>query len=287
MPSAAALPLVLAASALATLPMQSAPGSRDKLACAVAYERAQLLRNQDHLRAARDQLAVCARASCPTSASADCTRWLGEVEQSTPTVVVEAYGAGGHERYDVKVTFDGAPLVDHLDGRAVAVDPGVHVFRFEAGGATREQQLAVHEGEKNRRIVVSFDGASPTAPVPQPVTVVSPGSSSSSSSSSAARVPPATFVLGAVAVIGVAGFTFFGLSGVARENDLRNSCSPHCTSSEIDGARSRYVTADVSLTVGVVAAAAAAAVYLLSPRGGGGNGSAAGAGARATAGSAR
>jgi hypothetical protein len=56
----------------------SADPSRD--ACFDAYEQAQRLRNDEHLRAARDRLATCAHAACPAFVRSDCAAWLGEVE---------------------------------------------------------------------------------------------------------------------------------------------------------------------------------------------------------------
>src|SRR5690348_5954496 len=94
----------LTAVAFAAIPLpplqpgSTAPG--EKLACATAYERAQLLRKDGKLRGARAEAEACARPSCPSSAVADCTRWLADIEESLPTVVWEAHGPGGAEIYD-------------------------------------------------------------------------------------------------------------------------------------------------------------------------------------------
>src|SRR6185437_6495341 len=89
------------------------------------------------------------------------------VNQLIPSVVLGVQDEQGHDLFDVSVTFDGEPLATHLDGRPIDLDPGQHVFRFEAPGRTPvEQRVLLREGEKARQIVVTLASASASAPPP-------------------------------------------------------------------------------------------------------------------------
>jgi hypothetical protein len=66
-------------------------------------------------------------------------------------------------------------------------------------------------------------------------------------------VPPAAVVVGAVGVLGLGGFAYFGLTGKARESQLDSSCAPRCQQSDADHLRMTYLAADISLGVGVAA----------------------------------
>ena len=82
----------------------------------------------------------------------------------------------------------------------------------------------------------------------------------------ARAVPPLAIVLGSVGALGAISFGYFGLTGRAREDELSSSCRPNCSESDIAGVRSRYVVADVSLGVSVVAFGAATWLVLSAPR---------------------
>jgi len=75
-------------------------------------------------------LRQCADAACPAVIQADCTKWLTELEQSVPTIVIVARSEQGDET-DVNVFLDGRPWIHHLDGKPVELDPGAHQLRFE------------------------------------------------------------------------------------------------------------------------------------------------------------
>jgi hypothetical protein len=151
----------------------------DKADCVSAYSSAQDLRSATHLVAARDQLKVCARPVCPTSLSTDCTQWLAEVESSLPTFVFTARDDAGNDVVAVHVSVDGKPVLDKLDGSALALDPGAHTVVFEmAGKPPIEKKILASVGEKNRSVAVTFHDATaeahpqqplPTQPPPPPV----------------------------------------------------------------------------------------------------------------------
>src|SRR5262245_15626009 len=99
--------------------------------CLDSYVQAQVRQKEGALRAAREALLVCSQPACPAPIPADCGRWLTEVDARLPSVVIAARGPDGNDRTDVTVSLDGKPLVDKLDGKALAVDPGAHVLRYE------------------------------------------------------------------------------------------------------------------------------------------------------------
>ena len=67
--------------------------------------------------------------------------------------------------------------------------------------------------------------------------------------------------------MGLGGFTYFGLRGLGDERDLR-ACEPSCSQASIDGVAQRYLVADVSLAVSIIAAGLAAVVFVTSaPKG--------------------
>jgi hypothetical protein len=161
--------------------MVSAARADQKQACSDAYQQAQILREQHKLVASREQLRVCAEASCPGFITKDCTQWLKEIDPRVPSVVLTAKNASGADVTDVKVTVDGAPLVTKLDGLAVDVDPGQHTFHFEGAEGAAEQKVLVPEGTKAQRVAVALGAARMVGDVAPPSAAI--GSSSTASSS--------------------------------------------------------------------------------------------------------
>jgi len=144
----------------------------DKSVCVAAYSSAQDLRAASKLVEAARELRTCASASCPAFISRDCSTWLAEVESSTPTIVLSAKDDGGKDLTSVRVEVDEAPLADHLDGIAVAINPGLHHFVFHFDGATAVTDAVVDAGQKNRVVDVVF--ARPRVVRPQTRVVTSP-----------------------------------------------------------------------------------------------------------------
>jgi hypothetical protein len=73
-----------------------------------------------------------------------------------------------------------------------------------------------------------------------------------------ARAPWAAVIATGISALGLGSFAYFGLSGLARRNQL-DVCGQHCQQSDIDYARTHFTVADVSL--GVSAIALGAAIY--------------------------
>lgn len=218
-------------------------------ACIQPYEQTQTLRRAGRLREARELAAQCARDTCPALLAKDCTRWMSEIEESIPTIVFDVRTSSGEELTNVRVLADGKPLVEQLDGRAVPIDVGPHVFRFEATdgkGQPIEQKILVREGERNRKIQVTL---ATNEPRPEPV---------------ARPIPVMAWVFGGVAVASLAGGTAFAIMGSSKESDL-DACKPACSPDAVNSVSSSYAVADILLTAGVVSAVAAAYVFLSRP----------------------
>ncbi len=197
----------------AALPALASPAHGDEKAdCLQAYDQAQRLRKHEHLRAARDQLLICARRTCPPAVRPDCTLWAEEVEQSMPTVVFAATRPDGQEIVDVRVRMDGEPMAERLDGHEISADPGMHTFRFETVGAPIvEQRLVIRVGEKHRKVSVVLSSPN-AAPSLQPTSL--PGAEPRR------PIPTSVYILGGLGLVGLGAYTYFGLRFDSQVSDL-------------------------------------------------------------------
>jgi hypothetical protein len=135
------------------------------------------LRGDHKLIEARTQLLICAALSCPADVRSDCERKVEEVNAALPTVVFEAKDASGADLSGVKVAMDGQPLVEHLDGTAITVNPGEHRFTFEiAGQPPIEKTIVLNEGEKDRHESVAVSAPKPAEALAEPPPPVEHGS---------------------------------------------------------------------------------------------------------------
>lgn len=245
------LPLVVSLAA-------PAYAASEKQACIAASEKAQGLRTEGHMIAARQQLLVCARDVCPTIVRKDCARWVAEVDEALPSIVLAAKDGAGHDVTDVRVSVDDQPFVDKLDGKSQVIDPGSHVFKFERDGVPPvTETVLVREGEKNRIVQIQW-----TTPA---TGGAGAAGGKDAGSESAKPIPPATWILGGIGVIGLAGFTAFGISARSQASDLRSTCAPACEQSDVDAVKRKALFADVSLGVGLVAFGAATYFWLAAP----------------------
>jgi hypothetical protein len=129
--------------------------------CLNANERALAYRRSHKLRDARAQFLVCAAGTCPADVRNECSRRVVEVNAAIPTIVFEAKDAAGSDLSAVKVSMDGQPLADTLEGIPISLDPGAHQFVFEtANNSPIQRSFVISEGQKGRREQVVF--GSPT-----------------------------------------------------------------------------------------------------------------------------
>jgi hypothetical protein len=142
---------------------------------------------------------------------------------------------------------DGEVLADRLGGLAVGADPGEHLFHFVApDGRTADERLLLREGEKRKAVTVELAGApreNRPARAPDRTPEVERG------------LPPAVYVLGGVAALGLAGFATLGLIAKSKADGF-DSCRPGCDASEVATMRREALFADISLGVGLASLAA-------------------------------
>lgn len=226
-----------------------------KQECAAAYEETQSLQKDGKLKDAREKALFCSQDACPRAVKVDCAKWLAEIEESLPTVVFSALGPDGQETAAARVSVDGQPLADRTDGKAVAVDPGEHRFRFELPGAPAiERTMVLREGEKLRRIDVSF------AVPKEPAGKKGPAEGEAPRGPGA---PVAPIVIGAIGVAAVGVGATFGALGLAEKGELERTCAPDCTEDRVGGVRAKLLAADIGVAAGAAALGTALIVYLV------------------------
>ncbi len=194
-PSAFEKRLLAAATMLAVLGLSHAALADEKAECSSAYDQAQTLRHEGKLQAARQQAASCTRDACAEFIRTDCAKWLGEIEQSQPTVVFEVHDAHGRETRAVQVALDGKPWLEKVDGGAKLIDPGQHTLHYVIEGqAPIDETVEIREGEKNRKLTASFEKASAG---PGPIAPTKPSTSAPLESPASSR-SPAPWIIGGV-----------------------------------------------------------------------------------------
>ncbi len=219
--------------------------------CAASATSGQELQRHGRLRVARARFLGCLKAECPSEVKAVCDQLLTVLEASTPTVIFGARDATGSDLADVRVELDGAPVLERLDGKAMAVDPGPHVVRFERRGAAAIQEdVLIHEGEKNRLLSARFGPAFPP-----------------DSAGGTARTPSGAYVLGALGLVSLGASFVLAVHGQGQYD----ACSPRpCSASTLDAISIQADAAWVTLGVGVVSLGAATWLFLSRPAQGGG-----------------
>jgi hypothetical protein len=230
-------------------------------ACVQAYAGAQAHRKNEDLLAARDALRLCSARACPTLIQNDCNTWLAEVVEAIPSIVLAAR-VNEDDVFDVSVSMDGARLAGELDGKPIEVNPGLHTFVFERGGNLPIQKkviVAAHQRSQTIAVEWKRRAAGPAAPS-------GPAVETHDARPTATRpVPPAVYILGATAVVGLATFAILGLGGRATQNDLETSCAPRCAKSDVDALQTRYLVANIGAVVGGLSAAGAVILFLVRP----------------------
>lgn len=239
--------LVLVSAAARAWAQSGAPED----ACIRAAEDGQRSRSRDKLRDARAAFETCAKRECPAEVVARCTDWLAETVRATPTFVVSAQDARGKDLTGGSVTLDGAHVADALSGRAIAVDPGTHTIELRAaeGGPVREI-VVVHEGQKDRLVVLRLPELAPSEPM-------------RAKTSASRPVPWTVWAAGALGVAGAGVFVGFGSAGLYDRD--RSGCASGCARADASRVGAELAVADVGLAVAVAWLAAAAALWLVRP----------------------
>jgi hypothetical protein len=147
-------------------------------------------------------------------------------------------------------TLDGKK--SNFQGVAIEVDPGPHELIAARGGDRVKVQVVALEGEQNRRVELTL---------PSEVEVERPAARTgtdevtppSPQAASGRRSLVPVFVLGGVALASATSFGYFALSGKSAVSDL-DRCKPYCSTDDVSSARTKYLLADISLGVAVLAA---------------------------------
>jgi hypothetical protein len=225
-----------------------------KKACVDASTQGQTERDAGHLLEARTQFLQCASDQCPAIVRKSCDRWLADVEERIPSVVVRVLDASGQDLTDAQLTIDGQPV--ELDGRPVQLDPGPHTLLVTHSSGAIERKTLLAEKEKARLVRVQLGedepavaGEAPPGPGPGAEQVdegpVEPGG----------KIPVGVWVLGGVGIVGLGAFVYFGITAKGDYDDLKAECSPACSDADTEAGRRNALIADISLGVGIAALA--------------------------------
>jgi hypothetical protein len=217
------------------------------------------LRKEQRLLDARSCLITCAAPSCPAEVREECSRHLPEVNAAMPSIVFVARDIAGNDLTAVVVTMDGQPLADKLDGRAIAIDPGEHTFRFASAGLQPlEKKLVIYEGDKERReaIEIGVKATPPAAPILPRGSPIEPAQLPSTPTREAARSAVGTrsglkgqrlvaVVIGGVGVAGLAGGSVGGLIALSGWSSAQQICpkGQSCSDSSAQTKRRDALTA--------------------------------------------
>jgi len=237
--------------------------------CVAANEEAGPLRRAGKLREARAKLRLCSAQVCPAAVRKDCVAGAAQTDNDVPTVAFSVQGPEGNDLSAVHVSLDGQPLADQLDGKALDVDPGEHVFRFEsAGQPTVEKRIVIVEGEKNRHERVQMGEPKPapviTAPRPAPEAPPPPPNTK--------RTVGLALGGGGLVVVAVGGV--FGLIATLQWNNAKTACGgtfplscsePVAANADRSASIRAGTVADVLIGVGGVAVVTGVTLALLSP----------------------
>jgi hypothetical protein len=271
----------LIAAVLANPPKAKAASGTD---CSSVYDAALEQEHAGYLRDASVLFLSCAADSCRSPVKESCQAKLFRLELDTPSVVLLAKDSAGAPVTDVQVTMDGTPIASRLDGRALRVDPGLHVFVFTADGeALSTQRLLVAEGQRNREIWLELPEMDAARPEAETTTSAAPAEKTAqlrvtpshtraeleprvaitSNDPPASHASLAPYILGGGALAGLGGYLV--LSSWARgDNQKLSQCSPNCPQESITHIRTLYLAADISLGVAAAAALTSAAWFVFS-----------------------
>lgn len=284
---------LLVQAALAIFFVASDAGAGDRDECVAAASSAQDLRRDNKLVSAREQLITCARAACPAAVQHDCVGWLAEIEDAMPTITLTVSDANGVDVIEANILLDDRPYLTRLEGRALAMDPGIHVLHIEVAGATPfEQRIVVREGEKNRVVALTVPTPEPAPvvtqtpieePKPRPLPEPAPPPAAKPPRVdlvSPSQVPPVPLKatssvrrrvalgIAGVGVVGIGVGAVFGLRASSKWRDARDACGSGCALGSDayqlrDDARRYGTISTVSVITGGVALAGGAILYLV------------------------
>lgn len=230
--------------------------------CPTASEEGQRARDQGKVLEARELFRICSKATCPGVVRKDCTKWLSEIEESIPSIVIAARDGAGADITNVRVLVDGQEVATRADGKAIPINPGEHSLRFEAPNLPpKTESLVVRTGEKNRLVKVQLGEPAKTPPPGTPP--IGPPTVDQQQRAAESSSPPVLgYVLGGVGILAIGGFAILGATAKSDLDDLKSTCAPYCAESDLDSVKSRMLVADILLGTGAVALVVGAILIL-------------------------
>jgi hypothetical protein len=245
--------VVAAALALGLTPR--AARADERLECANAYEQTQRAQQRATLLAALEDAERCARPTCPSLLSTECTRWTSEIKSKIPRLVIRVRASDGCTRDGAHIEISGSSRKE-IEGGAetILVDPGVHHVKVIDPLSERWKIETMDFGAGERRdIDVDFGAESATCgPPPKP------------------EAPPpkavrTSLVLGAIGGGLLVTGMGLGVVGAVKRSDL-DSCKPACDQDRIDAVRPFFVAGDVIGAVGLLTIGAGVVVWYVLER---------------------
>lgn len=242
----------------------------EKHACVNASTKGQTDRDEGRLIDARGQFLRCVRDTCPAIVKKSCGAWLSALEPRISSIVLRVVDDADVHVKDARVALDGVEVM--VDGRAQMLDPGSHTVTVEAPGMEPgTTSFLLSEGEKARAVIVSLSPVPSAVEASSPVTAEAPTPAAEVPAAPAPlreafRVPTGAWVLGGAGILGLVGFTYFGISSNKKYDELERSCGGACTPEQTEPGRRDAVIANVALGIGVGALIGATAWGLVAWR---------------------
>jgi hypothetical protein len=224
--------------------------------CIASNEKAQWLRQAGKFTEARAELVLCTDAHCPGMVRDNCVERLDELGRAQPTIVFDAKDPAGNDLSAVAVTVDGRPLVDHLDGTAIAVDAGDHTFVFTtAGKPSATRTFLLKEGEKARREIIVLSPAAQGPQVAPPLLATGATAAARPASGDSRALAYGAFGLGGAGIVVGAVLGVITLNTKSKLDALcgpsKRTC-PTSSQSDIDAIQTTSTISTVGFIVGIV-----------------------------------
>lgn len=253
----------LASGSLARADEHAAPPADSSAAltlCVESHERAGMLRLEERWSEAREAMQACSQESCPLTLRTDCARWLEELRDMLPTllVVVERDDDG---RAPLRVSLDGRELALSEPLRPIEVLPGTHRLDFELPSyAPLKHEVNVRIGEKNKVVRVRFAREAPPsppaerAPSPAPVTRITHR-----------PVPTSTYVFAGAGLLAFGGSGVMFAAALTRRDEARKRCAPGCYDGEREEVDRLLLGADIAAAGGLMLGGLAIYTFVARP----------------------
>ncbi len=243
-----AWPAVLACVTVASGAFANDSASEKKRACIASHANAQRARLRGEILHARSALKSCAAPECPELIRSECNGWLEGLQTPAPSVVFAAKDARGNAMTRVRVQSGDRVLTPALTGTATVVEPGLHELEFRsADGRIQRIRLTISPSAQEQLVEVTFADPPEASPLATRRLPAEPQHG----------LPRESWVLGGVSVGALISASYFGLTGLSLQRDLEQRCAPRCAQADVDSMQRRYLVADISLGLSLVAAAGA------------------------------